>query len=109
MNQGHTFYPDIETVCDDINTGGDACDGMAASNNLSDCFKYEIFEITFTAYGHLTFKSSHMTSMMSIKPVATRVNGHIGLSIAVLNGKVSWGLGGGGLLHLLQNEAFNRY
>lgn len=58
MNQGHTFYPGIEAVRGDIKTGGNASDGMAAINNLFDRFNFELFGITFTAHGHLSFKSS---------------------------------------------------
>ena len=42
----------------DIKTGGDPCDGMAAINNLSERFNIELFGITFTAHGRLSFKSS---------------------------------------------------
>lgn len=55
---GPYFYPGIEAVRGDIKTDGDACDGMVAINNLFERFNFELFGITFTAHGHLSFKSS---------------------------------------------------
>ncbi|MFE4128458.1 hypothetical protein ACFX4U_20560, partial [Kosakonia sp. YIM B13588] len=53
MNQGPTFYPCKKTVRDDIKTGSNNCNGLAAINNRFYRFNFKLFGITFTAHSHL--------------------------------------------------------